>query len=90
MTFSSVGVGSTQHLTGELFKDHAYVKLTHVAYRGGGMQPLTSLMSGRIDLMIDTTTVTSSAIKAGRRAAGVAREVARRQGIIAKFGIKRQ
>ena len=64
LTFSSVGVGSTQHLTGELFKDKAGVKLTHVPYRGG-MQPLTDLMSGRIDLMVDTITVTGSAVKAG-------------------------
>lgn len=29
------------------------------------MQPLTDLMSGRIDLMVDTITVTGAAVKAG-------------------------
>ena len=46
VTFSSVGFGSTQHLTGELFAATAGIKLSHVAYRGG-MQPLTDVMSGR-------------------------------------------
>jgi tripartite-type tricarboxylate transporter receptor subunit TctC len=64
LTFSSVGYGSTQHLTGELLGVTAGIKLTHVPYRGG-MQPLTDLMSGRIDLMVDTLTVTGPAIRAG-------------------------
>ncbi|QCI67126.1 Bug family tripartite tricarboxylate transporter substrate binding protein [Phreatobacter stygius] len=64
LTFSSVGYGSTQHLTGELLAVTAGIKLTHVPYRGG-MQPLTDLMSGRIDLMVDSITVTGAAIRAG-------------------------
>lgn len=64
LTFSSVGFGSTQHLTGELFASTAGVKLTHIPYRGG-MQPLSDLISGRIDLIVDTITVTGAAIRAG-------------------------
>lgn len=64
LTFSSVGFGSTQHLAGELLAVTAGIKLTHVPYRGG-MQPLTDLMSGRIDLAVDTITVTGNAIRAG-------------------------
>jgi tripartite-type tricarboxylate transporter receptor subunit TctC len=64
LTFSSVGYGSTQHLTGELFAASAGIKLTHVPYRGG-MQPLTDLLGGQIDLMVDTLTVTGGAIRAG-------------------------
>ncbi|CEJ15853.1 Tripartite tricarboxylate transporter family receptor [bacterium YEK0313] len=64
LTFSSVGFGSTQHLTGELFAGTAGIKLTHVPYRGG-MQPLSDLISGRIDLVVDTITVTGAAIRAG-------------------------
>ncbi|MDT2021431.1 tripartite tricarboxylate transporter substrate binding protein [Methylocella sp. CPCC 101449] len=63
-TFSSVGVGSTQHLTGELFAELAGIKLTHVPYRGG-MEPLSDLMGGRIDLMVDSITVTGEAIRSG-------------------------
>jgi tripartite-type tricarboxylate transporter receptor subunit TctC len=39
-------------------------KLTHVSYRGG-MQPLTDVLGGQIDLIVDTITVTGPAIKAG-------------------------
>ena len=41
LSFSSVGFGSTQHLTGELLALSTGGKLTHVPYRGG-MQPLSS------------------------------------------------
>ena len=64
LTFSSVGFGSTQHLTGELLSISADIKLTHVPYRGG-MQPLTDVLGGQIDLIVDTITVTGPAIKAG-------------------------
>jgi len=64
LTFSSVGFGSTQHLTGELLSMTADIKLTHVPYRGG-MQPLTDVLGGQIDLIVDTITVTGPAIKAG-------------------------
>jgi tripartite-type tricarboxylate transporter receptor subunit TctC len=64
LTFSSVGFGSTQHLTGELLALAANGKLTHVSYRGG-MQPLTDVLGGQIDLIVDTITVTGPAIKAG-------------------------
>lgn len=64
VTFSSVGFGSTQHLTGELFATTAGVRMTHVPYRGG-MQPLTDLLGGQIDVMVDTLTVTGGAIRAG-------------------------
>lgn len=64
LTFSSVGFGSTQHLTGELVALSAGIKLTHVPYRGG-TQPLTDVLGGQIDIIVDTITVTGPAIKAG-------------------------
>lgn len=64
LTFSSVGFGSTQHLAGELFAQAAAGTLTHVPYRGG-LQPVTDVLSGRVDLLVDTITVTGGAIKAG-------------------------
>ena len=71
ITFSSVGVGSTQHLTGELLAQMAGIRLAHVPYRGG-TQPLTDLLTGRIDLMVDSITVTGGALRAGSlRALGV-------------------
>ena len=71
LTFSSVGVGSTQHLAGELFKSMAGVDITHVPYRGG-TTPINDVMAGRVDLVFDTFTPTLAQIKAGRlRALGV-------------------
>jgi tripartite-type tricarboxylate transporter receptor subunit TctC len=71
LTFSSVGIGSTQHLTGELLAQTAGIRLAHVPYRGG-TQPLADLLTGRIDLMVDSVTVTGGGIRAGTvRALGV-------------------
>jgi tripartite-type tricarboxylate transporter receptor subunit TctC len=64
LSFSSVGFGSTQHLTGELLALSTGGKLTHVPYRRG-MQPLVDVLAGQIDLIVDTITVTGPAIKAG-------------------------
>ena len=64
ITFSSVGVGSTQHLTGELLAQMTGIQLSHVPYRGG-TQPLVDLMSRRIDLIVDTGTVTGAALRGG-------------------------
>jgi tripartite-type tricarboxylate transporter receptor subunit TctC len=53
LSFSSVGFGSTQHLTGELLALSTGGKLTHVPYRGG-MQPLVDVLAGQVDLIVDT------------------------------------
>jgi tripartite-type tricarboxylate transporter receptor subunit TctC len=65
VSYSSVGIGSTQHLTGELLASMAGVEMTHVPYRGG-MAPLTDLLSGQIDVMVDSLTVTAPQIEAGK------------------------
>jgi tripartite-type tricarboxylate transporter receptor subunit TctC len=64
ITFSSVGVGSTQHLAGELLASLAGIELVHVPYRGG-QAPVTDLLGGRIDVMIDTLTVTRPQLSGG-------------------------
>lgn len=65
LRYSSVGVGSTQHLTGELLASTAGVEMLHVPYRGG---PATveGLLRGDVDLMIDTVTLTVGQIRGGR------------------------
>lgn len=65
LSFSSVGIGSTQQLCGELFKSMAGLNMVHVAYKGG-TAPLTDLLGGQIDVMVDTNTVTTPQIKAGK------------------------
>jgi tripartite-type tricarboxylate transporter receptor subunit TctC len=71
ISFSSVGVGSTQHLVGELLGGSAGVQLLHVPYRGGGA-PVQSVLAGEVDLLIDTPTVALAHLQSGKlRALGV-------------------
>jgi tripartite-type tricarboxylate transporter receptor subunit TctC len=64
LTFSSVGVGSTQHLVGELLSSMAGIKMIHVPYKGGGA-PINDLLGGQIDLLSDTLTITAPQLAAG-------------------------
>lgn len=64
LTYSSVGVGSTQHLVGELLSSMAGIKMIHVPYKGGG-GPINDLLGGQIDILIDTLTITAPQLAAG-------------------------
>jgi tripartite-type tricarboxylate transporter receptor subunit TctC len=65
LTYSSVGVGSTQHLAGELFCAMAGIKMIHVPYRGGST-PMTDLLGGQIDVGFDSITVIEPQLRAGK------------------------
>ncbi len=49
MSFGSSGVGSSNHLAGELFRMRTGLDMTHVPYRGGG-PVLSDLIAGTIQL----------------------------------------
>jgi tripartite-type tricarboxylate transporter receptor subunit TctC len=49
LSYASAGVGTTQHLAGELFKAMAKVDIQHVPYRGAG-QVIPDLLGGRITI----------------------------------------
>jgi len=49
LTFGSAGVGTTQHLAGELFKAMAHLDIQHVPYRGGAAV-ITDLLGGRLTI----------------------------------------
>jgi len=71
VTFSSVGVGSTQHMVGELLGSAGNVELLHIPYRGGGA-PVQAVIAGDVDILVDTLTVAATHIKSGRlRALGI-------------------
>ena len=53
LNYGSAGTGSTQHLTGELFKQHAQVFITHVPYRGAA-PAYTDLLGGQVDFVVDS------------------------------------
>lgn len=65
ISFSSVGIGSTQHLSGELLQAAAGVELIHIPYKGGAA-PLQDVLGGRVDLMFDSVTVTRPHIESGK------------------------
>jgi len=50
--FGSAGIGTTPHLSGELFKAMAKVQMTHVPYRGTG-PAMNDLIAGHIQMMFD-------------------------------------
>lgn len=50
--FASSGIGTTHHLSGELFQSLAGVEMLHVPYAGSA-QAHTDLISGRSDVMFD-------------------------------------
>ncbi|MDB5770094.1 MAG: hypothetical protein JWM42_468 [Burkholderia sp.] len=64
VTFGSAGVGSSHHLTGELFRLRTNTKLLHVPYKGSGPM-LNDLMSGEIAASFGDPTLVKVA-KAGK------------------------
>jgi tripartite-type tricarboxylate transporter receptor subunit TctC len=61
-TYTSVGVGTAMHLVGEWIMSEAGASATHVPFKGGS-GPLTELLAGRVDVMIDTMTSTAPLLK---------------------------
>jgi tripartite-type tricarboxylate transporter receptor subunit TctC len=71
LSVGSSGVGTSLHLSGELFKAMAGVDLTHVPYKGSA-PALTDLMSGQIQVMFDNVTSSAPFVRSGKvRALGV-------------------
>lgn len=65
ISFTSVGVGSTQHMVGELLSAAGGAPLLHVPYRGGGA-PVQAVIAGDVDVLADTLTVATPHIQSGR------------------------
>ena len=64
LSFGAIG-GTTQHLTGELFASAADIRWTHVPYPGSA-GPLTDLLGGRIDAVVDSLTALMGQVRAGK------------------------
>jgi tripartite-type tricarboxylate transporter receptor subunit TctC len=64
LTFASSGSGAIPHLTGELFKSSAGIKMVHVPYRGA-TPALADLLSGQVGLMFDNLPSSLPHIQAG-------------------------
>jgi tripartite-type tricarboxylate transporter receptor subunit TctC len=64
LNLASGGVGSTGHMSAELFQMMAGIKFTHVPYRGEALA-LTDLIAGNAQVMIGTTGSSLQYAKAG-------------------------
>ena len=65
LTFASAGVGTTQHLAGELFKAMAHVDIAHVPYRGAA-PVITDLLAGRLTMFFGAIAPLIPLVKAGK------------------------
>ncbi len=63
--FASSGVGSIQHLGGELFQLKTGTKMVHVPYSGAA-PAMKDLLAGRIDMFITTPPTAMAHVEAGK------------------------
>jgi len=65
LTMASAGIGSGNHISGELFKMMTGVNLVHVPYRGGG-PALVDLISGQVQVLFATMSSSIEYVRAGK------------------------
>ncbi len=65
VSFSSAGIGSTQHLTGELLSGSAGAKFLHVPYKGDAAATM-GLLGGEVDFVVAPPTAVLPHIRAGK------------------------
>jgi tripartite-type tricarboxylate transporter receptor subunit TctC len=65
LNFASVGAGSSNHLTGELFNSVSGTFITHIPYRGGGPAQ-QDLLGGQVEMMFLSAVLAQPHVKAGK------------------------
>jgi tripartite-type tricarboxylate transporter receptor subunit TctC len=65
ITFASSGVGSTNHLTAEIFQRQANVTILHIPYKGGG-PALADVYGGQVTAIFATLPSAIALIKGGK------------------------
>jgi tripartite-type tricarboxylate transporter receptor subunit TctC len=68
LSYGSAGKGSTEHLAGELFRSMAKVDIAHIPYKGGAPM-MNDLISGQIQMAIETSPSAEPHVRAGKVAA---------------------
>jgi tripartite-type tricarboxylate transporter receptor subunit TctC len=64
-TFGSAGNGTSQHMSGELFKAMTGVKMQHIPYKGSGPM-ITDLLGGTISMSFENMTTAYPPAKSGK------------------------
>ena len=65
LTFASSGIGGAPHLTGEFFALTTGIKMTHVAYKGGG-PAIADLLAGSVTMSFASMTSSLPFIRSAR------------------------
>lgn len=65
ISYASAGVGTTQHLAGELFKTIAQIDIQHVPYRGA-TPAITDLLGGRVSMFFGPPSSLLGLVKEGK------------------------
>jgi len=65
LTYSTAGMGTSNHLAGELLAQETGIKLTHVPYKGQ-TDALNDLLAGRVSMMPLTAALAIPHVKAGK------------------------
>ncbi|MET0520174.1 MAG: tripartite tricarboxylate transporter substrate binding protein [Burkholderiaceae bacterium] len=65
LTFASAGQGTSQHLSGEVFRLLAGIDIGHVPYKGSA-PAIQDVMGGQVPMSFETVTVAQPQIKAGK------------------------
>ncbi|MBV6303940.1 tripartite tricarboxylate transporter substrate binding protein [Candidimonas humi] len=68
LAYASAGIGGTQHLSAEMLKDAAGIKIRHIPYKGSGPAQ-ADFLGNQVPLMVDSVTAALPHIKGGRATA---------------------
>ncbi len=65
ISFASAGNGTSQHLSGELYKSLAGLDMVHIPYRGSA-PAMQDVIGGQVPMMFDTSVVAGPFIESGK------------------------
>jgi tripartite-type tricarboxylate transporter receptor subunit TctC len=65
ISYASGGIGSSQHLAGELINSMGKIKMNHIPYKGGNQGTL-DLVAGHVEMMASTILTVAPHVKAGK------------------------
>ncbi len=65
VNYGSAGPGSTEHLSGELFRSMTGTDIVHVPYKGGAPM-ITDLIAGQIQMAVETSPSAAPHVRSGK------------------------
>ena len=65
ISYASPGIGTSNHLYFEVFKDITHLDMPHIAYKSGG-PAMTDLLGGHIPVMLISATLAAPQVSAGK------------------------